>query len=54
MSECAINNFSLTQCGVYGAIPVPEELKGFVLKQAWVGPSKTDLNVIGAINIVVL
>ena len=39
---------------VYDAIPVPEELKGSVLKQARVGPAKTDLNVIGAINIVVL
>ena len=38
----------LTQCGVYDAIPVPEELKGSVLKQARVGQSKTDLNVIGA------
>ena len=41
---------AITQCGVYDAIPVPEELKGFVLKQARVGPSKTDLNV----NILVL
>ncbi len=33
---------------MFDAIPVPEELKGSVLKQALVGQSKTNLNVISA------
>ena len=47
---CNQQFLSYTVWSIYDAIPVPEELKGSVLKQARVGPSKTDLNVIGATN----